>query len=171
MELTIFVITGIVALVSAVLVIAQRDPIRSVIFLIVTLCAQAVLYLVLSAPFVAALQVIVYAGAIMVLFLFVVMLLNLGRDQFGKDPRRWQKRVGILFGLILVLQFGLILRKGLFGRPVRAHPVLSTDYGSVAHVGKSLFTDYLYPFEITSVLLLVAIVGTVILAKKKLEET
>lgn len=171
MELFVFFTTGIVALISAVLVIAQRDPVKSVVFLIVTLCSQAILYLLLSAAFVAALQIIVYAGAIMVLFLFVVMLLNLGRDNFGYDRRPWQKRLGILFSVVLVIELAAVIGSGLIGKARdTTHPVLTPDYGTVIQVGRSLFTDYLYPFEITSVLLLVAIIGAIVIAKKKLED-
>lgn len=167
MELAIFLAAGFIALVSAILVIAQKSPIASVIYLIITLASQAILFLLLNASFVAALQIIVYAGAIMVLFLFVVMLLNLTRDEFGPEKRKFIRPLAAVFALVLILEILAIFKSGLLGdQRLVQHPDLVGDFGTVSGVGMLLFTRYLYPFEITSVLLLAAIVGTVILAKK-----
>ena len=167
MELAVFLIAGFIALSSAILVFTQKSPVASVVFLIVTLAAQAVLFLLLAAPFVAALQIIVYAGAIMVLFLFVVMLLNLGRDEFGPEKRKFIRPLAVIFALVLVLEVLAIFKTGLVeGARLTNHPDFAGDFGTVAGVGLLLFTRYLYPFEITSILLLAALVGTVILAKK-----
>ena len=167
MEQAVFLIAGFIALSSAILVFTQKRPVASVVFLIVTLAAQAILFLLLSAPFVAALQIIVYAGAIMVLFLFVVMLLNLGRDEFGPEKRKFLRPLAVIFALVLVLEVLAIFKTGLMGEARLAHhPDFAGDFGTVSGVGLLLFTRYLYPFEITSILLLAALVGTVILAKK-----
>lgn len=167
MEQAVFLLAGFVALVSAILVFTQKNPVASVVFLIVTMASQAVLFLLLNAPFVAALQVIVYAGAIMVLFLFVVMLLNLGRDDFGPEKRKFIRPLAVVFAATLVFEVLAIYQAGLvdYGRIVR-HPDFGAEFGTVKGVGLLLFTRYLYPFEITSVLLLAALVGTVILAKR-----
>jgi NADH-quinone oxidoreductase subunit J len=167
MEFLIFLITAIVLVVTAVLVIVQRNPVASALFLIAALCAQAVLYLLLNAPFLAVIQIIVYAGAIMVLFLFVIMLLNLRRDEFGPERRKLQKFFGILFAVILFIEIGALVKLSLTGLPPASNG-LDPAFGGAHAVGKLLFTDYLFPFEITSVLLLVAIVGAIVMAKRKL---
>jgi len=166
-EQAIFLLAGFIAIVSAIMVFAQKNPVASVIYLIVTLAAQAILFLLLNATFIAALQIIVYAGAIMVLFLFVVMLLNLTRDEFGPEKRRLVRPLAAIFGLVLILEILAIFKNGLAGdRRLVSHPDFVGDFGTVKGVAMLLFTRYLYPFEITSVLLLAAIVGTVILAKR-----
>ena len=162
-----FIILGLAAIVSAIMVISFRNPMASAIALIVTLCSIAGLFAIMGATFVAALQVIVYAGAIMVLFLFVIMLLNLKRDEFGPEKRKIQRTLGIILGLLLVLEVGIFIQAGLgdFG------PSPAGDKGSftsITELSSLLFTKYLFAFEVTSLLLLVAIVGAVILAKKKL---
>ncbi len=166
MGLAIFFITAAVAIVAAVLVIVQRNPISSVMYLVVTFVAQAVLFIQLQAAFIAMLQVIVYAGAIMVLFLFVIMLLNLRREEFGKDVKLKFKPVAIAFAVVLLIETIVVINASLM--PAQPAAELSATFGSVQEVGKELFTTYLYPFELTSVLLIVAILGAVVMAKKKL---
>jgi NADH-quinone oxidoreductase subunit J len=167
MELAIFLITAIVLLITAILVVVQRNPVASALFLIAALCAQAILYLLLKAPFLAVIQIIVYAGAIMVLFLFVIMLLNLRTDEFGPEKRKVQRFFGILFAVILFVEIGALVKLSLTGLP-QTSGIIDSDFGSVHQVGQLLFTDYLFPFEVTSVLLLVAIVGAIVMAKRKL---
>jgi NADH-quinone oxidoreductase subunit J len=166
MELTIFIACTVVAIGSAVLVIIQRNPISSVMFLVSSFVAQAILFIQLDAAFVAILQVIVYAGAIMVLFLFVIMLLNLRREDFGKDVKLRFKPVAIAFAVVLLVETLVIIRSAT--STVTAKVELPVDFGSVKAVGQELFTNYLYPFELTSVLLIVAVLGAVVMAKKKL---
>jgi NADH-quinone oxidoreductase subunit J len=140
----LFFILGAVALISGVLVVFQTHPLRSALWLIVNFFAVAGIYLLAHAEFIAAIQVIVYAGAVMVLFLFVIMLLNLREPEATpKQPRLGQKLLA-------------------------AKPMVS-GLGNTESIARSLFTDYLLPFEVTSVLLLVAIVGAVVLAKSKLK--
>lgn len=167
MEFAIFLITAIILVVTAVLVVIQRNPVASALFLIAALCAQAILYLLLKAPFLAVIQIIVYAGAIMVLFLFVIMLLNLRKDEFSPEKRKVQRFFGILFAIILFLEIGALVKLSIAGFP---QPSVITDpaFGNVHQLGQLLFTDYLFPFEVTSVLLLVAIVGAIVMAKRKL---
>jgi NADH-quinone oxidoreductase subunit J len=165
MELVIFAGLAAVAAVSGVLVVIQRHAIYSALFLIITMGALAGLYVLLEAHFVWAVQVLVYAGAIMVLFLFVIMLLNLPREDVpwrSDDVRR------ILVGAVLaVVLMGELILVMLFrsGEPAPAPP-LSAGFGTTAAIGRLLFTEFLFPFEVTSVILLVAIVGAMVLAKK-----
>jgi len=169
MSTIFFFILAAVSVISAILIIAQRNPVASALYLIVTLCSQAMLYLLLGASFLAVIQIIVYAGAIMVLFLFVIMLLNLRRDEFGPDKKKTQRVLAFTLGAVWLIQVVAITKFGLSKMnfsPVTPEAALET--GSVQSIGKSLFTEYLYPFEITSILLLVAILGSIVLAKKKI---
>jgi NADH-quinone oxidoreductase subunit J len=169
MELVIFLILAIILVIAAILVIAQRNPVASALFLILALCTQALLYVLLRATFLAIIQIIVYAGAIMVLFLFVIMLLNLRGDEFGPEKKRTQRFFAILFGILLLIEIGVGLKLSLSGLPAKPE-LLSPEYGSAFSIGKALFTDYLFPFEVTSILLLVAMVGAIVLAKKMTNE-
>jgi len=156
-----------VAVGASLLVIAQRNPIYSVLLLIASFGALSGLYVMLDAPFVAVIQIIVYAGAIMVLFLFVVMLLNAPHEDTEHDLRAHPLfrggplGFGILLALMLVVELGLALAGH---DTTRFGP---TSAGSVQDIGKSLFTDYAFPFEVTSVLILVAMVGAVLLARRE----
>jgi NADH-quinone oxidoreductase subunit J len=166
MEMAIFITCALVAVTAAILVIVQRNPIASVMYLVTTFVAQAVLFIQLQAAFVAVLQIIVYAGAIMVLFLFVIMLLNLRREDFGKDIKLRLKPLAIAFAVVLLIETIVVISASMM--PGRSTAQLTVDFGSVQAIGRELFTTYLYPFELTSVLLIVAILGAVVMAKKKL---
>ena len=169
MEIILFFIIAAICMVSAFLVVTQRNVIYSALFLIATLCGVALLYILLSAPFLAAIQVIVYAGAIMVLFLFVIMLLNLKKDEFGRDRKRIQKSIGILFSILLLVEIAIAIKLAISKSFVSSvAPAVGSDFGSPRLLGELLFTKYLLPFELTSVLLLVAIIGAIILAKKRI---
>ena len=170
-SLLFYVLSGLAVGASA-LVIGQRNPMYSVLLLIVSFAALAGLYIVLDAPFVAMAQMIIYAGAIMVLFLFVVMLLNApqedgaGWDRTHPLRRPGVARIGILLAVVLVAELGWALTKVVaLDTPVgaRADGAL---VGSVRELGKVLFTDYAFAFEATSLLILVAMVGAVVLARK-----
>jgi len=160
-----------VAVVASLLVIAQRNPIYSVLFLIASFGALSGLYVLLEAPFVAMIQIIVYAGAIMVLFLFVVMLLNAPHEDTEEDLERRVRlpaagRVRVLGGLLalaLVVELIWILLSSRRSAVVFEEEAVS----SVAAIGRLLFTDYAFPFEVTSVLILVALVGSVVLARRE----
>ncbi len=161
----LFVILAAIALLSGGVVVFQRHPLRSALFLIVNFFAVAGVYLLAHAEFIAAIQVIVYAGAIMVLFLFVIMLLNLRQpEQEARIPHIGQK----LTGIILAGFTGLVL---IYGATRAMLPAAkeTVPLGNTESIARSLFTTYLLPFEVTSVLLLVAIVGAVVLAKTRLK--
>jgi NADH-quinone oxidoreductase subunit J len=164
MEMVIFVILAVIAVTASVGVIAQRSAVKSALFLLVNFCCLAGLYVLLSAQFVAVAQVIIYAGAIVVLFLFVVMLLGIERAEETRDPLRYQWIAGGLLGVLLTV--GIVWALILMAPGTDAGPI--TD--SVQAIGAALLTDFVLPFELASVLLLVAIIGAVVLAKKKLEE-
>ena len=154
--------------VASVLVIGQRNPMYSVLFLIAAFAALAGLYIQLQAPFVAVAQIIIYAGAIMVLFLFVVMLLNahteedIPKSMIG--PRAL--RFGVLLSLLLVLEVVTALSK--FGYTFFSDdPGVVTDVSSVTNIGRQLFTTHAFAFEVTSILILVSMVGAVVIAGRK----
>ena len=169
MSTIFFFILAAVSVISAILIVAQRNPVASALFLIVTLCSQAMLYLLLGASFLAVIQIIVYAGAIMVLFLFVIMLLNLRKDEFGPDKKRVQRTLALVLGAVWLIQLVVITKLSLSNKGLgQVTPLSALETGNVQAIGKSLFTEYLYPFEITSILLLVAILGSIVLAKKKI---
>jgi NADH-quinone oxidoreductase subunit J len=160
-----------VAIGSAVLCITRRSPVASALWLVNTLFSLAAIYVLLDAHFIAAVQVLVYAGAIMVLFLFVIMLLNLGRPGPGDMKGAWGKVVAGAAGLVLAGEL-VVLRLAAPPGDLRlpAGTVAGTvaAQGAVQAVAQPLFQGYLVPFEITSVLLLAAIVGAVVLAKRRL---
>lgn len=165
MEMVIFFILAAVAVFTAVAVVAQRSAVRSALFLLLNFCSLAGLYILLNAQFVAMVQIILYAGAIVVLFLFVVMLLGLERAVEAPDTRPYQVVAGGLLGALLLA--GVVWAIVLTG----AGPASSTaTAGSVRNIGAALLTDFAVPFELASVVLLVAIVGALVLAKAKLEE-
>jgi NADH-quinone oxidoreductase subunit J len=162
-----FYLFGAVAIAASLLVIAQRNPIYSVLLLIASFGALSGLYVLLEAPFAAVIQIIVYAGAIMVLFLFVVMLLNAPHEDTDFDERIHPLlRPGPMrFGGVLAVVLGVELWWALArGADTGAFPAGAVS--SVAAIGRSLFTDYAFPFEVTSVLILVAMVGAVVLARR-----
>lgn len=159
----LFVLMAIVIVVTSIGVVAVRNPVRSALSLVANFFALAVLYLFLYAQFVAAVQIIVYAGAIMVLFLFTIMLLNLGSP--AELAEHHELKRPITWGLALL--FVIVLAGGVFARLGEAQPA-QDDLGTVQMVGKFLFTDWVYPFELTSILLLIAIVGAIVMAKRRL---
>ena len=166
-EAAAFYAFAVVAVGASVLVIAQRNPIYSVLLLIAAFGALSGLYVLLDAPFVAVIQIIVYAGAIMVLFLFVVMLLNAPHEDTEFDERVHPLlRPGpTRFGAVLALMLGIELWWALTKGPESgAFPGGAVT--SVRVIGRSLFTDYAFPFEVTSILILVAMVGAVVLARR-----
>jgi NADH-quinone oxidoreductase subunit J len=164
LERILFAGLALVAAVSGLLVIVQRHAVYAALYLIITMGSLAGLYVLLEAHFVWAVQVLVYAGAIMVLFLFVIMLLNLPREDVPWAPRDL-RRIVMAAGLSLVLLIELVAVVGFRTVPAKG-PALVAGFGTTEMVGRLLFTKFLFPFEITSVILLVAIVGAMVLAKK-----
>jgi NADH-quinone oxidoreductase subunit J len=167
-ELVFFFLTAALAIASAVLMITRRNPVMSVLFLIVNFFCLAALYLILHAQFIAIIQILVYAGAIMVLFLFVIMLLNLGDEKSLLEKTNYKKLIALILAIAAFVEIlvGVWLPLGIAPTMI---PVRATQIGTVEFIGKVLYTDYLLPFEITSVLLLAALVGVIVLAKKKFE--
>ncbi len=170
--LIFYALSGLAILASA-LVIGQRNPMYSVMLLIASFGALAGLYIQLDAPFVAVAQIIIYAGAIMVLFLFVVMLLNAPQE----DAAEWDRthplrqpgvgRFGAMLALLLVVQLAwALMRANDIGDAVSSRGD-ATAVSSVREVGRVLFTDYMFAFEATSILILVAMVGAVVLARRE----
>jgi NADH-quinone oxidoreductase subunit J len=151
------------ALFSAVMVLASKKPIHSVLFLTLAFFAIAGHYVLLNAQFLAVVHVIVYAGAIMVLFLFTVMLLNLNKDERSPKPM-WVNFIAFVAGGMLMLTLIGIFR----GYDIKAaHDPMISQIGLVKNLGKILYHDYLIPFELSSVLFLTAMVGAVLLGKKE----
>src|SRR5262245_15084846 len=166
MDVILFLIFAIVAVVCAINVVVQTHPISSAISLVGVMGSLAVLYLLLGAEFLAAAQVIVYAGAIMVLFVFVIMLLNAGAEEKkGHSTIALFLGVPLLAGLLIVMCWFL---QGWF--PIGTGVKFGGFVGGTAReVGKALFTTYLLPFEVTSVLILIAILGAIVLARKEMD--
>jgi NADH-quinone oxidoreductase subunit J len=164
MSLLAFWILAALAVGSAVGLLVRPNPIHGALFLVGNLASVAGLYLLLRAEFLAAVQVIVYAGAIAVLFVFAIMVLIPGREETGPDPLRPQRWLAVPLGGLLALEIAVSLRPALLGPgapPARPVP------GGVEAVGRLLFTDYLFPFEVTSFLLLAAIVGVMALTRRR----
>jgi NADH-quinone oxidoreductase subunit J len=170
-ELILFYAFAAVAVLGSLFVIVQRNPIYSVLAIIAAFFGLSGLYVLLEAPFVAIVQIIIYAGAIMVLFLFVVMLLNVPREDAAEWDRAhplyrpWPRRIGAVLAVMLVGQLGWALSRT---------PGISDAIGSqgpgisdVGELGRVLFTDYMFAFEVTSILIIAAMVGAVILARKQ----
>jgi NADH-quinone oxidoreductase subunit J len=161
LHLVLFLVFGAVCIAGAINLLVQRHPINSALSLVVVMGSLAVEYLLLGAEFVAAVQVIVYAGAVMVLFVFVIMLLNAGEEEETRGSR-----VAILFGIpgltigSVLLAWVLIARSGTDAVTLGALP------GSPRSIAQLLFKDFLLPFEVTSVLVLIAIMGAVVLAAR-----
>ena len=159
-----FFVIAALAVGSALGLVLKRNAIHGALFLVVNLGCVAVLYLMLGAEFLAAAQVIVYAGAIMVLFVFAIMVLIPGKEETGPDPRRGWRLLALPVGVLLFLQLLLVVR-GL--RPAEA-PGAPAVPGGVEAIARLLFTRYLFPFELTSVLLLAAMVGVLLLARRRI---
>ncbi len=162
-QLFLFLLLALVAIASALGMLISRNAIYSALFLVVNFATVAVFFLLLDAPFIAIAQVSVYTGAIMVLFLFVIMLL--GAERAGPiQAIQWQRPLAITLAVILLLEAGYIIYTNR-SLSVAAEQQLPLGFGSPAAVGTALFNSYLLPFEITSVLLLVAMIGAIVLTK------
>jgi len=167
-DLILFLILALVAVATALGMLFSRSAVYSALFLVLNFATVAVFYLLLSAPFIALTQVTVYAGAIMVLFLFVIMLL--GAEQL--PPAKvlpWQRLLAIVLALILVVEAGYLLffrgaATGQIGEPL-------ATFAGPRQIGLELFNQYLLPFEVTSILLLVAMIGAIVLTKKEKGES
>jgi len=157
-----FLIVALIATGSALGLVLRTNAIHGALFLVLNLGSIAALYLMLGAEFLAAAQVIVYAGAIMVLFVFAIMVLIPGKEETGPDPRRGVRLLAAPVGALLLLMLVFVVAARLRGAPGPGGPG-----GTVTAVGRLLFTSYLFPFELTSVLLLAAMVGVLLLARRR----
>jgi NADH-quinone oxidoreductase subunit J len=167
METVLFYLFGGISVIAAVSVIAQRRVFYSALSLIVCLCSLAGVYMLLRAQFIAAVQIIVYAGAIMVLFLFVIMLLDPFSTAVLTDKRKYLAYLGVLLGAAALALLYPLLKAYDPAKAPRSADFGAGAFGTVQQVGTTLFTEYLLPFEVTSVLILVGIIGAVILAKRQ----
>jgi NADH-quinone oxidoreductase subunit J len=174
-QLILFYVIAAISVTTALGVVLHRNPIRSALFLVVNFVCLAALYVLLNAQVIAFLQILVYAGAIMVLFLFVIMLLNLGGEMTPADPLVGQKWVGLLLGLALLtgLVYALDQYQNSPAAAVvgpgaqRAAEAEAQGISQIQLVGWDLFTRYVYPFELTSILLLVGVIGVILLTRSR----
>lgn len=162
MEAIVFWSFSFIALLSAIMMVFHKNPIHSALSLIVTLFSTACLFVLLGAGFIAVMQVLVYAGAIMVLFVFVIMMLNLKREELGLRRHRIKKAIGMIICIVVGVRFASILFTQTFDKAT-----LPQNFGSIENVGSIIFTSYVFPFELVGVLLLSAVVGAVMVAKTK----
>ena len=171
MSTVIFYVFAAIAVVSATLCILQRNPVSAALWLVSTMFSLAAIYVLLDAQFIAAIQVLVYAGAIMVVFLFVIMLLNLGHPSEIADARgKWPVMVAALIGIALLAELMAISGTRIAGQfqvPAGHAAEELRKYGAVGSIARPLFNEYLLAFELTSILLLVAIAGSVVLGRRK----
>ncbi|GAC1663878.1 MAG: NADH-quinone oxidoreductase subunit J [Candidatus Dormibacteraceae bacterium] len=166
MAIAVFFVAALLALAGAIGVISFREPIRSVLSLVVVMIALAILFLLLSAQFIFVVQIIVYAGAVMVLFLFVIALFGPARE-LARANLRFQSWLSAIFALALLILIWVALSGVQYRLPIKADLGM---FGTVQSIAVGLFTNYLYPFELTSLLLLVAAIGAIYLSRKKVDE-
>jgi NADH-quinone oxidoreductase subunit J len=163
MELIAFFVLALLLIASALVVITNRNPVTSAVALAFNLVAIAGLYMVLDAQFIGLLQVIVYAGAIMVLILFVIMLLNLREEARAHPVGTFQR----ILAPATTLLFAIVIGRAVWLSAPSSFPEKTEGFGTAASLGKELFTRFYYPFEAISLLLIVAMIGAVLLAKRK----
>jgi len=161
----LFFAFAIIAVIGALLLIIAREPIHSALSLIMVMVALAALYLLLGAPFIAAVQIIVYAGAIMVLFVFVIMLLNAGVEE-RTNWSKIAKFAGLPLGVFLLFELAHWLARSAIGKSIASGSEATNTAASTSALSEMLFRKYLFPFEATSILILIAILGALVLAKR-----
>ena len=174
LDTLIFLASAVIAVFGATMMISQRNAVASVLYMILSLVAQAVLYIQLGALFMGAVLIIVYAGAVLVLFLFVIMLLNLrGREDLGQPSPPFNRITKYTLSILFVAQMVMVVRSSISSnlfvnvKDVSVMSMQPAGFGSVEEVATVLFQKYLYPFELVSVLILAAVVGAVLMAKKE----
>lgn len=164
LNLILFLFLALAAVVTAVLMLINRNAVYAALFLILNFSTVALLYLILGAPFIAFSQVTVYAGAIMILFLFVIMLLGAEQLPTGENLR-WQRPAVITLAVIILIEAAVVLATRGGNQP--ALPASPSNYAGPVDIGMALFNQYILPFEVTSVILLVAVIGAIVLTKKE----
>lgn len=162
----VFFACAVLAIAGALLLIISREPIHSALALVLVMISLAILYLLLGAPFIAAVQIIVYAGAIMVLFVFVIMLLNAGVEE-RTNWSKLAKYAGLPLALILLLEIAHWLFRAPIGAAIANGAGAPGPAASTTQLSLDLFQQYLFPFEATSILILIAILGALVLARKE----
>lgn len=169
LETVLFIIFATISAVSAVLMVTRPNPVISALFLVLNFCSLAGLYLTLNAQFIAVAQVIVYAGAIMVFFLFVIMLLNPDKEKrFFEHNTKIRIFIVAIVTLVLVQIIYIIFLSGP-SRVIISEVARRVETGTVENIGREMFTNYILPFEAAGYLLLAATIGALVLAKKKFE--
>ncbi|MBI4727989.1 MAG: NADH-quinone oxidoreductase subunit J [Acidobacteria bacterium] len=168
MEKYLFWVMAVTALLSGLGMVMARNAVHSALMLVVNFFALAVFYVLLGAHFLAAVQIIVYAGAIMVLFLFVIMLMGVQREEPADEPIRFQRPLALLAGGALGGLLVFVIRTS-FGLARFAEQAGSSSAGNAQGIGRALFTSYLFPFEVTSILLIVAAIGVVVIGRREPE--
>lgn len=153
------------AVLSAIMVVVSKNPVHSILYLIIVFFAISGHYILLNAQFIAIVNLIVYAGAIMVLFLFVVMLMNLNADTEPPHKSKYLMYAGVVAGCCLLLLVVAALRRNEVTQQLAE--LKTGDVGLISNLGKTLFTDFIFPFEISSVLFLSAMIGAVVISKKE----
>ncbi len=171
-EVVIFFIMASIALCAALGVVLARNPVHSALLLVTVLISIAVLFIIQDAQLLAAVQVIVYAGAIVVLFLFVIMLLGVDEKESLTEPVKAQRPVAIVLGLVVLAEVLFLAgHQWATGAQQSRGSLQVGDGGNVERVARSLFTDFLWPFEVTAVLLVAAVIGSVVLARRSNKPT
>ena len=165
MDAILFMLFAAIAVVCGINLVVQKHPISSALSLVGVMAALAALYLLLGGEFIAAAQLVVYAGAIMVLFIFVIMLLNAGTERRGR--RSWTHYADVPILLVFTGMIAALIANRMPG----SEPVVFGQFtkGTATDIGTALFTTYLLPFEVTSVLILIAILGAIVLARKEID--
>lgn len=168
METIIFFILSLIAVGAAANILVQKHPINGALSLILTFIALAGIYIQMHAEFIAVMQIVVYTGAIMVLFVFVILLLNVREESEPRKALRVINYLGIPLCIMLALELSMIVFKAFAGYGISLSPSSADLAGNTASIGRELYTRYILPFEVTSVLLLVAIVGAIVMAKREI---
>ena len=168
-ELILFILLALIAAITAVMMITRKNPVISAVFLVLNFFSLAGLYLLLNAQFIAVVEVIVYAGAIMVLFLFVLMLLNTETEHKLFTDKRSIKIFAVLIAAFVFLQIAYLIFYGKPSRSLTPNEAASVNAGTIQTIGHQLYTNYIIPFEIAGFLLLAATIGALVLAKKKFD--
>lgn len=169
LEIILFAILAFITAASAVIMITRRNPVNSAVFLIFNFFGLAGLYLLLNAQFIAVVQVIVYAGAIMVLFLFVIMLLNIESEPKILSYKKPIKYFAIIIAVVVFAQIAFLIFYEIPSKALSPEAAKSVEAGTIENIGTKLYTDYIIPFEAAGFLLLAATIGAILLAKKKFE--
>jgi len=170
LELVLFIFFALLALFASIMMITRKNAVLSAVFLILNFFALAGLYLLLNAQFIAVVQIIVYAGAIMVLFLFVLMLLNQRSDESILGQKNKLKIFAVIISIVVLFQLAYIIFYSSPSSVLNPELQKSIQSGSVEMIGKELYTNYILPFESAGFLLLAAAIGALVLAKKKFEQ-